>query len=227
MRTSRIRHRPLAISTSCLAAAMVVLAAAPGCGNVAPPYDPVDQRTQRTADDYPMVWIENPSLDLSSPDGTFIRGFVESWLRSVRIGEKGNFPGFSTVYGDSQTFSLNYGPFYSEPFVSYLWPAPYTDLSSPAKRSEPASRPIGGAVVCMTAEPLQNQGHEFSFTYERSGRLPVSHQAGPRSSPRSHIFGDWKLIELLSPSKERQKRCESLPRPFPFNVRKSTPGWPA
>ncbi|MCS3876972.1 hypothetical protein M2359_000601 [Gordonia amarae] len=227
MRTSQIRHRSLARAANYLAAAVVVLAAAPGCSNEAPPYDATDPRTQRTADDYPMVWIENPALDLTSSDGTFIRGFLESWLLSVRIGKKGNFPGFSTAYGESLTISLNYGPFYSEPFVSYLWPAPYTDLSSLEERSEPASRPVGVAVVCMTTDPLENQGYEFSFTYERSGRLPVSHQAGPRSTPRSKIFGDWKLIELLSPSKERQKRCESLPRPFPFNVRKSTPGWPA
>lgn len=69
-------YRPSRVASAAMSAVVILLLAAcsPGDGSSPASSSPVPIPS---IEDYPIVWLDTPNLDLDSPDGTFVRGVAE------------------------------------------------------------------------------------------------------------------------------------------------------
>jgi hypothetical protein len=165
---------------------------------------------------YTNRWIENPSLDLMSPQGTFVRAAMES-LDRVRFGEgrgadalkDGGYPGFvkafnnvidpDVVAGNARKDQTEVGTLYWE--VVRFQPdgdgfsAGVCSYGSMADtkvwngyRSSGRSLPAGNA-TWITFGPNPDVPDQQQIS-------PRPMQRGPRNGPNDNVFGTWVLTNI-------------------------------
>lgn len=178
-------------------------------------------------EDYPIVWLDTPNLDLDSPDGTFVRGIAESWYLRSQLGPEAYFPGYRQASVSAYVWSDDLWPRHDPPHTTYMWVAPFPD-PDPQNDSDwhPLSSQVGGVAVCVTSPGTAPADGALIFTYSRSGRTPPANQHGPRQAPVRNIFGDWRGLDFIDPTHKRARRCNQPPGPLPA-LHTSTPGWPS
>lgn len=180
-----------------------------------------------TIEDYPIVWLGTPNLDLDSPDGTFVRGIAESWYLRSQLGPEAFFPGYREASVSAYVWSDDLRPRHDPPHTTYMWVAPFPEPDPQNKRDwRPRSPQVGGVAVCGTSPGTPLADDALFFTYSRSGQPPPANQHGPRQAPVRNIFGDWRGLDYIDPTDLRMQRCSHRPGPLP-SLRTSRPGWPS
>lgn len=182
----------------------------------------------RTIANYPVVWLETPTLDLNSPDGTFVRALAESWYLREELGPNAYFPGYRQASNTAFRSWDSISPRHDPPHTVYMWVAPFTHRDLMNKYSWPSlSAEVGGASICMAAPTVRFNPGGMLYNYRRTGHAPPSNQHGPRAAPTDNVFGDWRALDFADPMQLLAQECTGPPSPLPTDVRASTPGWPA
>lgn len=166
-------------------------------------------------------WVQTPTVDLMSPDGTFIRAFIEA--EDVRIfnlaKKKGSYPGFTTA---DRTTNHAGGEFKDVYGYTTNWVLTFT---------ESADNTVT-ALVCSygSINPDNNDFPTLSpltLRYARTGAPPPANQHGQARAPSVPVFGDWYATFLgyeapgqpdITPCKNSQPPIDKSPV--------SRPGWP-
>lgn len=215
--------------------ALLVLVAISGCGKPPEPTPPPPEDKQQ----YAFRWIANPSLDLMSPEGTFVRAIAESYRNArlsyktgrATLADKG-YPGLEHAenhvwgsmldVGGDPTIRPTVGTAYYEVVDFHPDGERYTAtvcrysslLASKSANGEYVSRgsvPLGGAEAYTF-------GPDPSLTPEQQ-RSPLAQQRGPARRPTDNMFGTWLLLEEPRPSDEQIRACDKLAPGTP-------PDWP-
>ncbi|MGE2717593.1 hypothetical protein ACQI4L_26330 [Mycolicibacterium litorale] len=163
---------------------------------------------------YTNRWIDNPVIDLMSPEGTFVRAAVES-LDRVRFGagqgikaiEDAGYPGFTRAFngvddlddvaGNARKDQAIVGTLYWEVVRFSVDQGVYTagvcSYGSMAATKvwngykSSGRRSSGSArVISFRPDPTIPPDQQ---------RAPKSHQRGPAGSPVNDVFGTWVLSE--------------------------------
>lgn len=180
-----------------------------------------------TIENYPIVWLETPNLDLDSADGTFVRGIAESRYLRSQLGPDAYFPGFREASVSAYVWSDDLSPRHNPPHTTYMWVAPFPDPDPQNNPTwHPLSAQVGGVAVCATSPGIPVADDAVFFTYSRSGRTPPVNQHGPRQKPVRNIFGDWRGLDFIETTHLRMQRCSNRPGPLPA-LHTSRPGWPS
>lgn len=215
--------RAASVVTSALA---ILLLAACGPSNGGSPASSSSARSPAT-EDYPIVWLDTPNLDLDSPDGTFVRGIAESWYLRSQLGPEAYFPGYRQAAVSAYVWSDELWPRHDSPHTTYMWVAPFPD---PDPQNDPDWHPlsaqVGGVAICVTSPGTALADGALIFTYSRSGQTPPSDQRGPRSAPVGNVFGGWRGLDFIGPTHLRAQRCNNPPGSLPAR-QTSSPGWPS
>jgi hypothetical protein len=218
--------RPWRVASAAMSAVVIILLAAcsPGEGRSAASSS---SAPSPTIQDYPIVWLDTPNLDLDSPDGTFVRGIAESWYLRSQLGLEAFFPGYRQASVSAYVWSDELWPRHDPPHTTSMWVAPFPD---PDPQNDPDWHPlsaqVGGVAVCVTSPGTHLADGGLFFTYSRGGRTPPENQRGPRQAPIRDIYGDWKGLDFIGPTELRAKRCDNPPSTLPIR-HTSTPGWPS
>jgi hypothetical protein len=234
--------------TNALIASVLVLAAC--TPNTPPPPEP--QNDHRAT----FRWIANPTVDLMSPEGTFIRGLTESWVQAfAQPGEHvdalraGGYPGFEHAFNNAWDPKGWAGNGY---FGDARVGTDYFEVIEAHRDGANLS-----ATVCnyasMTATKVS--GDEWGGPGARSGqfatmtfgpdpkltadvqRAPLPQQMGPARKPIDNVFGTWITTDWHG-LKDGDPRCNKLAPGTPADVPEiyrrpdappslpPDPGWP-
>ncbi|MHA7649158.1 hypothetical protein ACX9NE_05195 [Mycobacterium sp. ML4] len=219
---------------------VLVLLSATGCSH-RPPSSPAPT-TERGPDDILQTtarWLDNPSIDLMSPEGTFVRATVESLVRASYGRGRGNeaiddggYPGFTRAFhnaydpnalggvGDHQATYVGTG-YYEVVVLRHdadgHYTAGYCYFASMTALKEPDGRysSNGTGLVANYASDWLTFGPDPEIPAERQ-RAPKAHQAGPARIPTDDVFGTW----IVTSSDDLKKHGE-LPQ-----CRRLAPGTP-
>lgn len=165
---------------------------------------------------YSNRWIDNPAVDLMSPEGTFIRAAMES-LNRVRYGNGSSmdvirdagYPGFvhafnnvknpDSVAGNERSDQKQFGTLYWEVVelrrVGNQFAAGVCSYGSmTATQVYDGYRSSGrllpaGASTWITFGPDRGQSDHDSIA-------PSPNQRGPLNEPKTSVFGSWVLSEI-------------------------------
>lgn len=159
-------------------------------------------------------WIPNPAVDLMSPEGTFIRAFVESREAALtsfdRTGleaiESDGYPGFARAFNrlepPEQIGGLypdlgrwGAGTWYYE-VVEMLPQGNGFAAVVCAFNSLVAERPNGGDVYRSGGGDDLGQASRLTFAPDpqlppEEQKSPAAHQQGPARRPVENVFGTW------------------------------------
>jgi hypothetical protein len=216
--------------------ALLLLTAISGCRKPAEPTPPPPEDKQQ----YTFRWIPNPSLDLMTPEGTFVRAIVESYW-SVQLSDKRGravladkgFPGLERAEnhvfgrgdlgdfgGDGQRVVV--GTAYYE-VVDFRrdgdrYTATVCDYSG-----QTATKWGDGSYVSRGSTPTgitaaYTFGPDPSLTPDQQ-HAPPDQQRGPARRPTDNVFGTWLLFEEPHVSDEQRRICNKLAPGTP-------PDWP-
>ncbi len=182
----------------------------------------------------PFQWVSSDFVDLNSPDGTFVRGIVETnFLLMATHDHDVVPPGYLEATNDKRPIRELYdndkkpgippGTIY---FAVIRFP-PILGGPTPTP-APPETSEIGRAAVCYSVDPVRF-GFEphLNFTYKRVGKAPPSDQSGPGNQPTVNVFGDWELAAYGIPNKDDRAACAkaSVSEVKPLDS-KPSPGWP-
>ncbi|MCM3896774.1 hypothetical protein ND991_16330 [Gordonia sputi] len=132
-------------------------------------------------------WNPTPAVDLTSPDGTFIRAFIEAQDVAMHSGRPASYPGYVNAdrvphnlfyYGISPT-DLTTG-FSSHSIIRLDNTGPDTYIATVCRRESVNS--LNKEALTVNIEWL---------TYHHHGTPPPANQRGPRNAPPDNVFGDW------------------------------------
>lgn len=194
-------------------AALTVVSCTPGDSDSESPATPLPETANYTT----SRWIENPAVDLMSPDGTFIRAVMEAQraadltlVRKRDALDNVGFPGFARAFNNPERAD-NY---FSLPNKG--WSYAGTDYYEVVKFSRDGETRTAG--VCnyksMTAsKPPGNDLYEtvatdkYGFgsviTYSPNPDLPIEKQhtppamqRGPANRPTDDVFGTWVITDI-------------------------------
>lgn len=193
-----------------------------GCSHHPPSSPALAPATVRGPDEVIQLtsrWIDNPSIDLMSPEGTFVRATVESLLRAsygrgrgTEAIEDGGYPGFTRAFhnaddpnifggvGDHQATYV--GTEYYEVIVLRHEPdgrytAGYCYFASMTALKQPDGRYFsnGTSLVSNYGAGWLTFGPDPDLPAERQ-RAPKAHQQGPARVPSDNVFGTWILTSV-------------------------------
>ncbi|HEY9314498.1 hypothetical protein [Williamsia sp.] len=184
---------------------------------------------------YNINWSAENTLDLMSPDGTFVRAFRESAvLANYAGGSDSAYPGFQ----DAITATID------RSFYDAEWPYPhvygneynrifeFTELAADkvqiiACAVQPHSFPM--TPIPKPEVPGNGNVTAYRLIYQRQGTSPPSNQQGNREVPYASVFGDWKAIEYDSnidiDTPEAVTPCLTANYKFHY-THSPEPGWP-
>lgn len=138
---------------------------------------------------YSEHWASTPALDLMSPDGTFVRAFVEADRLQIHNSDevKGSYPGYARA---DRPVNDNMGGT-GRPQVGYAnnWVLDFTVNPDNTATAD----------VCVT-ESINSAGTDAeggavkTLHYRRDGQSPPANQRGPNRAPQVSVFGDWKAV---------------------------------
>ncbi|CRZ17836.1 hypothetical protein [Mycolicibacterium neworleansense] len=172
-----------------------------------------------TADDilqYSNRWIQNPNIDLMSPEGTFVRAAVESLDRvgygrgsGIKAIEDAGYPGFSHAFNnvkDPDIFGLPGGKDRDQVGTMY-WEVVAThrngDLVTAgvcAYGSMVAAKEYGGGYRSSGRQLPAGSARWITFGPDQAlpgtqQVAPPSNQRGPRRTPKVNVFGTWVITD--------------------------------
>ncbi|MCM3897574.1 hypothetical protein [Gordonia sputi] len=193
-----------------------------------------------TAADYPIRWLPTPNLDLTSPDGTFVRGIAETYLHARLLGDPGLTPGFTDAMRPALDFDLMRKKFgtlktdHEPPETIYLFAAPFpydhlADHPTDIGQGHTLGPNMSAAAICIAGPHPPATDHAlFFFTYRRTGKPPPAHQHGPLAAPTTNIFGNWTGVDWIDTIVQITDRCNHPPTTIPTNpgLQPPNPGWP-
>jgi hypothetical protein len=215
-----------------LAATLVL----PSCTH---PEQPAPQPSSADRFQITFRWILNPSVDLMSPEGTFIRATAESWRESWdafgrgmdAIRERG-YPGFDRAYNHSYDRAGTTPSDYWTNQVGGTRPSdgPYVGTSYFEVVALRRDGDRFSADVCaynsQTAGKTKDGRYESrgaaaspdTFTFGPDPKLPpdqqhspMANQRGPARRPADDVFGTWVLIDMTSIDRTAlAERCKKL-----------------
>ncbi|RIR80302.1 hypothetical protein D2E65_00040 [Mycobacteroides abscessus] len=166
-------------------------------------------------------WTPTGAVDLMSPDGTFIRAFIESAIvKDFSRSEDHPYPGYDqanrTNRQDISAYNANYG--YTARRVLSLEEHPDNTVA---------------AFICsyVSINPTNKDSPATSgltLRYHRTGTPPPANQKGPARAPTVSVFGDWyaTFYGYDGDSHTADNRCIEY-QPIIDKSPVSTPGWPA
>ncbi|WP_100480018.1 hypothetical protein [Mycobacteroides abscessus] len=180
---------------------------------------------------YSTRWIPNPSLDLMSPEGTFVRAIIESYW-SVRLSDKHGravladkgYPGLE--HAENHVFGRgDLGDFGGNPGGPILVGTEYNEVVDFRRDGDRYTATVctydsliaqgrDGAYVSRGATPI-GTAQEYTFgpdptlTSEQQ-HTPPAQQRGPARRPTDNVFGTWLLLEELRPSDDQIRACNKL-----------------
>ena len=164
-------------------------------------------------------WIDNPSIDLMSPEATFVRATAESLVRAsygrgrgTEAIDDGGYPGFTRAFhnvydpnalggvGDHQATYV--GTDYFEVVVlrhdvDGRYTAGYCYFASMTARKLPDGQysSNGTGLVANYSNAWLTFGPDPEVPAERQ-RAPKAHQAGPARIPTDDVFGTWIVTSV-------------------------------
>lgn len=168
-------------------------------------------------------WIATPAVDLMSPDGTFVRAFIESeQVQLFSRPEDSPYPGYRQA--DRQTNGRTLGVY--QPYHGY------TTRRVMSFEEHPDSTVTAFICSYTSIRPMKEDvppGISGStLRYHRNGTPPPANQKGPSRAPAGSVFGDW-YATFYGPDgnpNESAKPCIEA-QPVIDKSLVSTPGWPA
>ncbi|SKY22390.1 Uncharacterised protein [Mycobacteroides abscessus subsp. bolletii] len=158
-----------------------------------------------------MRWIPNPSVDLMSPEGTFIRAAAESWDRAWTSRKQGidairdrSYPGFEHAFNNSFKTLIG-GTGVSRPIVGTKYYEVVNFQRDGDKfiadvcsySSQVADKTDDGKYFSSGSKVYYN-GNSFVFEPDPTLRpeqqhAPAARQKGPANRPTDNVFGTWVL----------------------------------
>lgn len=217
-----------------LMAAVLVLA---GCATGKP------QESPKKEDFYQVTtrWISNPSVDLMSPEGTFIRAATESWdqiwaSRKVSIDAIRDraYPGFEHAFNNSREGAFGgvnithriVGTQYFE-VVNFQREGDHFIADVCRYGSQVASQTDSGMYTSGGPNRYLASGDSFVFGPDPTLRPeqqhpPLAHQKGPANRPSDNVFGTW----VLTQTGVRQGMDDATQHEFLTGCDKPAPGTP-
>lgn len=216
-----------------LAATLIMLTGcSPGRPQESPPQQDLYQVTTR--------WIPNPSIDLMSPEGTFLRATAESWKQVFLTGKDGvealrerTYPGFEHAFNNSDNLLFG-GTALKRPIVG-------TDYYEVVNFQRDGTRFV--ADVCYYGSLTASQTDDGNYTSGGSKRYvhggdsfifgpnpalqpnqqhaPPARQRGPANRPAENVFGTWVLTDVGA-----RQMGDSARRDFLSKCNKPAPGTP-
>lgn len=170
-----------------------------------------------TADDilqYSNRWIQNPTIDLMSPEGTFIRAAVESLDRvgygrgrGIKAIADAGYPGFAHAFNnvrDPDTFGAPGGKDRDQVGTMY-WEVVATHRNGDvitagvcAYGSMVAAKEYGGGYRSSGRQLPAGSARWITFGPDQAlpgikQVSPPANQRGPRRAPVDNVFGTWVL----------------------------------
>jgi hypothetical protein len=225
-----MRPRRLANNRSGVATAILALTFIAGCSGT-PPKDSGSPSPSSSPPGYELPanvhytnhWLPTPAVDLTSPDGTFIRAFAEGdTLRLFNIDEKkGSYPGFPKADSTHNRLSGGGGEWYGYAVRWVVNLGTQPDGSAVTQVCEATSITPDGAIH----EGLSN----ITLVYRREGVAPPANQEGPAPAPAVSVFGNWyaTTYKAAYPSTaDTLAQCQQSKPPTDRSTGNS-PGWPA
>lgn len=184
---------------------------------------------------YTVSWTQDDTLDLATPDATFIRAFLESAGLMLHVtSARDAYPGFESamqpaIAPEDADHRGGLGQTYGEEHNRI---AEFTELPGNTVRVTGCRRyPWGHPSNPVSASPRPDQGSVMAFmlVYQRKGEAPPANQRGQRTVPYGSVFGDWNALEydpLYGPEHpEAVSPC--IGNNFnPDTGNPPTPGWP-
>ncbi|MEC4840564.1 hypothetical protein R2360_13855 [Mycobacteroides chelonae] len=161
-------------------------------------------------------WIPNDSVDLMSPEGTFLRAAAESWnlifttwKNGVQAIRERGYPGLEGAFNNNYNdFSfggvaitkLVVGTQYYEVVnfqrVGNQFVADVCHYSSQiGSQTDDGNFTSGGRIDQSSGANSFVFGPNPNLTPEQQ-RAPLSHQRGPANRPTDNVFGTWVLTEI-------------------------------
>ncbi|RIR12840.1 hypothetical protein D2E27_16220 [Mycobacteroides abscessus] len=230
----------MALSSRALAV-VALLVTLTACDHPEPPAPTYPPRIQ-----YNTRWIPNPSADLMSPEGTFVRAAVESWTgahMSYKHGVDalldGGYPGFERAYQaaygkqrgnkpdeyggkgfgiPSSNGRWQVGTMYYE-IVGFRRDGDRMTADVCEYDNMVATRQSDGTY----ASHGSNLGAGTSYTFGPDPSIAEQHappakQRGPAARPTDDVFGSWVVLDYANPP-DRGAACQKLAPGTP-------PDWP-
>lgn len=197
--------------------------------------------------DLTFHWMTTPEFDPLSPEGTFVRAYVESYeLARDGIGTEWGYPGFADASPpniENMLKTNQLGVYYrATQFYRLLH-----RLSGPSTTTITLCRYGEGTVFSNGAwwhsswEPIP-----IRITFTTAGAPPPAGERGSRRAPALNVFGGWKttsfelfpsdsydvLPSLIQQCQDDTRGLPPLPpnkpqkQPAPFSPLPPSPGWP-
>lgn len=190
---------------------------------------------------YTFRWISSPSLDLLSPEGTFVRAISESYW-STRLSYKNGraalvdkgYPGIEQA--ENHVFGKgDLGDFGGDPGQPVVVGTEYYEVVDFRRDSDRYT-----ATVCNYSGQTAQKEHDGSYVSRGSTptgvtkvyvfgpnpslaqaeqQAPPAQQRGPARRPTDNVFGTWLLFEEPRPSNDQVRVCNKLAPGTP-------PDWP-
>ncbi|MFI1913397.1 hypothetical protein [Nocardia sp. NPDC020380] len=163
----------------------------------------------------------NAASELTSPDATFVRAFIESWQAVAYSGKLYDvYPGF----GDA-----NHG--IGLDGIRDTGPATYKSVFMNLLRVENSGGQTTKAVVCLWIGAEEPGGFPTELTYFHRGQTPPGDQSGVAKRPGGNVFGGWYATRMrqAASSDPDSQACDAIrPADLPsqFAVLSPVPGWP-
>lgn len=164
-------------------------------------------------------WIPNPSVDLMSSEGTFIRAFVESRKAATQSAEHtglkafdvDGFPGFTRAFNNVEPPERvgglypdfgrwGAGTWYYEVVEMQPHGSGFTAVVC-GLISMVADRPEGGADYRSGGSKAFGQGFRLAFSPDprlptEQQQSPAADQRGPADRPPDDVFGTWVALDF-------------------------------
>lgn len=159
-------------------------------------------------------WIPNPSIDLMSPEGTFLRATAESWTQVFLTGKDGvealrerTYPGFEQAFNNSDNLlfggvklkTLIVGTEYYE-VVNFQRDGDQFIADVCTYSSQVASQTDDGKFTSGGRIRYLHGGNSFVFgpnpaLQQSQQHAPPARQKGPANRPVENVFGTWVLTK--------------------------------
>lgn len=182
-------------------------------------------------------WIPNPSVDLMSPEGTFIRAATESWNRLgsahdtglAAVKERG-YPGFTRAFNNSFDLIDSIGGYWDQITVGTV----YFEVLRLRRdgdrfiadvcdyRSQTATKQKDGKYYSRGSLP---DGSARTYTFgpnpslaANQQRSPLNHQKGSAQAPSDDVFGTWVLFPSGATEEPAASQCHKLAPGTPMGL---------
>ncbi|SKN50944.1 Uncharacterised protein [Mycobacteroides abscessus subsp. abscessus] len=222
--------------------ALLLLTAISGCHKPTEPTPPPPEDKQQ----YTFRWIPNPSLDLMTPEGTFVRAISESFWSQYLAQQQGRaglvekgYPGVE--HAENHVWDgLDLGGNPAQPPVvgtryyeavefrrdGDRYTATVCDYSGQTAQKERDGSYVSRGSTPTGITKAYTFGPDPALTPDQQ-HAPPAQQRGPARRPTDNVFGTWLLFDEPRVSDEQRRSCDKLapgtPPDWPDHYKRSEP----